>query len=134
LTAAFCVSSPEFGAATEASIIESVHVTDRRFISANASDLDAVADLENRIGAFAGKPISALADFLASGTIAGKIDIPAHGHKPISDALTRRVQAKQKGERTAEQDAADFGMGFEVDGERVAPDRVRVFTRPEPRD
>lgn len=29
--------------------------------------------------------------------------------------------------RTAQQDAADFGTGFEVDGRRVAPERVRVF-------
>jgi hypothetical protein len=29
--------------------------------------------------------------------------------------------------QTAEQDAADFGTGFEVDGRRVAPERVRIF-------
>lgn len=134
LTAIFLVGSPEFGPATERSVIESVRITDRQFRHATASDLDVVSDLEVRLNGFARKPLSTLADFLASGTVAGKVDIPFQGDKPISDALTRRLQAKRTGERTAEQDAADFGMGFEVDGQRVAPDRVRVFKRPEPRD
>lgn len=133
LTATFLVATPEFGAATEASVIESVKVADRQLRCATFTDLDVVADLEKRIGAFVGKPLSALADFLASGTVAGKIDIPFQGDKPISDALTRRHQAQRQAHRTAEQDAADFGMGFEVDGQRVAPDRVRVFRRPDPR-
>ena len=134
LTAIFLVGSPEFGPAAEANTIESVRITDRQFRFGTASDLDVVADLEVSLNGLVGKSISALADFLASGTVAGKVDIPFQGDKPISDALTRRLQAKRADERTAEQDAADFGMGFEVDGQRVAPDRVRVFRRPEPRD
>lgn len=133
LTVLFQLESPAFATATatETSVIESMMVSDRQFTYTTASDLDVVADLEKHLGAFVGKPLSALADFLASGTVAGKIDIPFQGDKPISDALTRRHQAQP--DRTAEQDAADFGVGFEVDGERVSPDRVRVFRPPEPR-
>lgn len=47
----------------------------------------------------------------------------------LAQTATERMTAEHAdNQRTAQQDVDDFGVGFEVDGHRVAPDRVRVFT------
>lgn len=149
----FLLASPEFQPATDASIIEDLRVVDRSYRRGTPDALDRTSNLERRLCEFVGQPLATLAGFMFSlKDVYGHIDMPlaspdAHPY-PLAEAIARCSQTaaerwladqqaaskREHEQRTAQQDADAFGMGFEVDGRRVAPDRVRVFTPSAPRD
>lgn len=151
LTVLFLLASPEFEPATDASILEDMRVISRDYHRWMAGEPDPTMNLQRRLCEFVGQPVTAFADFMLSlKDVYAQIDLPLPSPNianpyPLANAIHQRrlrrdadrwqthaaqLSAASTPDRTAEQDAADFGIGFEVDGRRIAPERVRVVTPP----